>query len=281
MAGWPVGEITINNKTFVYTRTGGNKPPIVLVHGFTDDRLCWTRLARDLEKWFDVVMPDSYGHGSSCRVGSNVPSFGIGVPDLADDLASIMRALDLERPAVVGHSMGATMAAHAVARHPGLFRAAILEDPPWYFATKDLGEQAKGYKEWYDLLAGQREAPREALITAKRDEEPSWHPLDIETYVDSRQRVDLALFWTMDWGTNTAWAELVPKIPVPTLLIYGEPDKGGIVTPEVAREVARLNDQIKLKQIAGVGHHIHRGQYAVFLETVNNFLALFYGEEFG
>jgi len=275
MAGWPVGEITVDNKTFVYTRTGGDKPPLVLVHGFTDDRLCWTRLARDLEEWYDVVMPDSYGHGGSCRVGSDVPGFGIGIPDLADDLASVVRALGLQEPAVVGHSMGAATAAHAVVRHPGLFRAAVLEDPPWYTATKEPGEQAKDYKAWYDLLAGQREASRDALIEAKQAEKPSWHPLDIETYVDSRQRVDLALFWTLDWGTNTTWAELVPEIPVPTLLLYGEPEMGGIVTPEVAREAARLNDHVHLAQVGGVGHHIHRGQYEVFLETVKNFLAPF------
>lgn len=275
MVGWPVGEITIDHKTFAYTRTGGEKPSLVLVHGFTDDRLCWTHLARDLEGWFDVVMPDSYGHGSSCRVRSDVPSLGIGIPDLADDLASVVRGLDMQQPAVLGHSMGAAIAAHAAVRHPGLFRAAVLEDPPWYTSTKDLGESAKDYKDWHDLLAGQREISRQALIAAKRAEEPTWHPLDIETYVDSRRRVDLALFWTLDWGTNATWAEIVPEIPVPTLLLYGDPERGGIVTPEAAQEVARLNEHVHLAQIGGVGHHIHRGQYAVFLETVKNFLAPF------
>jgi pimeloyl-ACP methyl ester carboxylesterase len=48
-----------------YWRSGGNKPPLVLAHGSSDDGLCWTNLAKELEANFDIILPDARGHGLS------------------------------------------------------------------------------------------------------------------------------------------------------------------------------------------------------------------------
>ena len=37
---WIEGDVLVNGRSFHYTRAGGNKPPLVLAHGFTDDGLC-------------------------------------------------------------------------------------------------------------------------------------------------------------------------------------------------------------------------------------------------
>jgi pimeloyl-ACP methyl ester carboxylesterase len=42
-----------------YLRTGGPKPPLVLLHGLTGSGACWIPLARALEGEYDVVMPDA------------------------------------------------------------------------------------------------------------------------------------------------------------------------------------------------------------------------------
>jgi pimeloyl-ACP methyl ester carboxylesterase len=46
----------------------GDKRPLVLVHGFSDNALCWTPTARDLESEYDVIMPDMRAHGLSEQV---------------------------------------------------------------------------------------------------------------------------------------------------------------------------------------------------------------------
>lgn len=48
MAVWQSGDIVVNGLRLHYTRTGGDKPQVVLVHGFSDDGLCWTPVAEAL-----------------------------------------------------------------------------------------------------------------------------------------------------------------------------------------------------------------------------------------
>src|SRR4051812_41206150 len=103
---WHSGEIsTQDGATLHYTRTGRDKSGIVLLHGVQVDGLSWLRTAQALESAYDVVMPDSRGHGRSSRVSDNFSS-----ALLVSDVAAVVRALDLDRPYVVGHSMGADIA---------------------------------------------------------------------------------------------------------------------------------------------------------------------------
>src|SRR4029079_7250210 len=94
---WVSGDAAANGITIHYSRTGGadggGKPPLVLSHGATDNGLCWTRVARDLESDFDVIMPDARGHGLS-----DAPEQGYSSAEHAADLAGLIRALGLERP---------------------------------------------------------------------------------------------------------------------------------------------------------------------------------------
>src|SRR5215472_4808053 len=101
MTEWSSGDVSANGIRIHYHRTGGDKPPLVLNHGATDNGLCWTRLARALEADYDLIMPDARGHGLS-----EAPASGYGTQERAADLAGLIEALRLDRPAVGGHSMG-------------------------------------------------------------------------------------------------------------------------------------------------------------------------------
>ncbi len=64
MAEWLEGEVDATGITTHYYRSDGrNKPSILLLHGFTDNGLCWSRVAHELEGSYDVVMTDARGHG--------------------------------------------------------------------------------------------------------------------------------------------------------------------------------------------------------------------------
>ena len=102
---WKQGNIPIHNSCLHYYRTGqGEKEPILLVHGFSDNGLCWTPVARELEKNYDVIMPDMKSHGLSGRIREAEPI------DMASDLIQFIQALRLSHPIIVGHSMGAAVA---------------------------------------------------------------------------------------------------------------------------------------------------------------------------
>src|SRR5438270_253676 len=89
MTVWSEGEVYANGITIHYYRTGGDKKPsILLLHGFTDNGLCWSRVAHELEGSYDVVMTDARGHGRSGAIAT-----GFSTTVLADDAAALIRAL--------------------------------------------------------------------------------------------------------------------------------------------------------------------------------------------
>jgi N-formylmaleamate deformylase len=82
LSHWTQDDLLIDGVRLHYYRTGhGHKRPLVLVHGFSDNGLCWARTARDLEFEYDVIMPDMRAHGLSARVQAT------DKVDMAADLA--------------------------------------------------------------------------------------------------------------------------------------------------------------------------------------------------
>ena len=80
----------------------GDGPPLVLVHGVGCSHRDWMPVARRLARRHCVLAWDARGHGS-CR-----PVHGsITLARLACDLAEMLDRFGLERPVLVGHSMGA------------------------------------------------------------------------------------------------------------------------------------------------------------------------------
>ena len=109
MAGWITGTCKANGIDIHYLRTGGDKPPIVLLHGLMLNGACFTPLARALEENYDVIMPDARGLGDS-----SVPNHGYCYDDLAADVEGLIDALGLTTPVLLGHSMGGmTVLSHA------------------------------------------------------------------------------------------------------------------------------------------------------------------------
>ena len=105
MSTWQSAYVEANGLRLHYMRTGGNQPPLLLTHGFSDDGLCWTPVAEQLAADYDVIMLDARGHGRSAG-----PEEGYGSVEHATDVAGVIAALGLPRPAVLGHSMGAATA---------------------------------------------------------------------------------------------------------------------------------------------------------------------------
>src|ERR1700679_1396934 len=124
MTNWISGVCKANGINIHYLRTGGSKPPLVLLHGLTGSGACWIPLARVLEDQYDVVMPDARGHGNS-----STPLNGYRYEDHAGDILGLIQALGLDAPALLGHSMGGMTAAVVGSQIASALRAVILADP--------------------------------------------------------------------------------------------------------------------------------------------------------
>ena len=89
-------------------------------------------MAEALQSDYDVIMVDARGHGRS-----EAPEQTYGPLELADDLADVIAALGLRRPAILGHSVGASTALTLAGTHPDMPSAILLEDPPAWWTAKD------------------------------------------------------------------------------------------------------------------------------------------------
>ena len=80
--------------------------------------MCWTPVIEALAGQYDIIAPDARGHGLT-----DGPEQGYSAADHVADAAAFIQALKLDRPAVLGHSMGGAEATLLAASHPKLVRA--------------------------------------------------------------------------------------------------------------------------------------------------------------
>ncbi|MER6301931.1 alpha/beta hydrolase [Kitasatospora sp. NPDC001539] len=98
-------------------------PTVVAVHGITANGLAWYEVARRLAGRVTLLAPDLRGRSASRAVAGPY-----GLARHADDVAAVTAALGTGPAVVVGHSMGAWVAALTAVRHPGLVRRVLLVD---------------------------------------------------------------------------------------------------------------------------------------------------------
>jgi pimeloyl-ACP methyl ester carboxylesterase len=135
--------------------TGGDGPPLLLVHGWPQTWYAWRLIMPALARDFFVVAPDQRGTGLSGK-----PQDGYDTATLAGDLVALMDALGHERFAVAGHDTGLWIGYALAADHPGridrltvaetplpgvspsppLFANVHLNDALWHFAFNRLAE---------------------------------------------------------------------------------------------------------------------------------------------
>ena len=268
MTLWHSDFVRANGLRHHITRNGGDKPPIVLAHGFSDDGLCWASTAERLAATYDVIMVDARGHGRS-----DAPEQGYGVSLQAADLAGVIKALGLHRPIVLGHSMGAQTALVLASRYPDVPRAIGLEDPPpWWSADGEAPyspEWRTGSRAWITDL--QRQS-REALHDAQRAAAPNWPAVDLEAWVESKLSFSLNYYNGLE-SLAVEWPSLLQAIRCPALLLTGDPQLGALVTPSQAAELERWLPQVHIAYIAGAGHSIRRDQFQRYLAALEPFLA--------
>jgi N-formylmaleamate deformylase len=260
---WSEADVILNGTKFHYTRTShGEKPALILLHGFSDSGLCWLRTARALEAEYELILPDLRGHGLSPRLRPGE------VPDHAADMAAFIKALGLQGAVLGGHSMGASTSAALEARFPGLVRALVLEDPAWRAQGTTAPVTTSNWQWLVDAQA--RGASLEEIVTIGRQTRPGWDLMEFEPWARAKLKFDTSHIGNL--GAVMDWRAAAAGIRIPTLLLTAEVEKGSIVTDAVAQEAAALSAQIKVTTIPGAGHNIRRENFPAFISAVHTFL---------
>jgi pimeloyl-ACP methyl ester carboxylesterase len=261
MAAFQQSDVKIDGIKIHYYRCVGGRQPIIMLHGATDDGLCWGRTAKELAAKYDVIMPDAQGHGLSDRLHA-----GFTFQDHTSQVAGLAKALNLKKPIIMGHSMGAGTTCNVALDYPSLPKAIILEDPAWGMFPSTPENEKANLQRHEEIRTYQTSVAKLSLRDAKaqcRKDNPTWPEDEVHTWAMSRKIFDPALFDKM-MANSRPYEEVVTRINCPTLLIIAET---GIVSRETAEKAAKLwksKAPFKWVYIKGAGHSIRREQYETF-----------------
>ncbi|UGS35919.1 alpha/beta fold hydrolase [Capillimicrobium parvum] len=256
------GFVQANGLRHHFLSYGDGDRTVVIVPGITSPAITWEFVAERLADLARVVVLDLRGRGLS-----DVPAHGYALPDYAADVAGVIDALGLERPVLLGHSLGARIVAALGALHPESCGPMILADPPLtgpgrdpYPTTRESFEQ-----QLHEAYAGttadevRRFYPRwpEAELQLRAE----WLPTCDESAVMATYRnfelEDFFAYWTRLGG--------------PLLFVHGSVSP--VVTAAGAAEVAAANPAAQTVAIADAGHMIPWENLEDFVTVCRRFIA--------
>jgi len=236
------------------------------LHGIASRGVSWWPVLAPLAQEFRVIVLDLRGHGDSAK-----PDRGYLLPDFADDLSAALAGLAIDRPRLLGHSLGALVILEWAIAAPDRAAAIALEDPPLR-VRPDLLDAFDG---WRQLAA----LPVPRVAAYYQEEHPEWSAEECWRRAESITATDPAVFAELrtdaaarlEAGTVERFRDLA-TIRSPTLLLYGDPAVGGMLEHEDALRFQEQTVAGSLRRVAGGGHALHREHAATFVDAVIPFL---------
>lgn len=241
----------------------GEGPPLVFVHGAVADGRMWEPQLGALADEFTAVAWDEPGAGRS----SDVPA-DFGLADYANCLAALIEDLALGPAHVAGLSWGGTVVLELYRHHPGLVGTLILVDTyaGWKgsLPEEEVRARVAGVRQ---MLAAPPEEFDPTLPGLFAGDPPAMFVPLLEEFAATarRESVGTQLFVMAE----TDQRDLLPRIAVPTLLIWGELDARSPLS--VARRFEQAIPDAKLVVIPGAGHVSNLEQPEQFNDAVREF----------
>jgi pimeloyl-ACP methyl ester carboxylesterase len=242
---------------------GKSGPPLVLLHGIGSRYVSWWPVIGRLADHFRLIVPDLRGHGDSDK-----PASGYLFADYAADLAGLLESYQIERPLLLGHSLGALVSMTWASRHPAQAARIVLEDPPTTSGQSD----AAMLEGWLALAS----STIDEVVAYYRERFPDWSEDDRYRRAISITSTAPGVFQDLiEQGQTTGYPDFVGQstgITSPVLIIHGELDYGSSTDPAIVAQFVQTLSNAQSIQIPGGGHLLHRDNTDDFLSAALPFL---------
>lgn len=257
-------KVEVGDLSIAFERTGDG-PPLLLVHGAVCDSRVWREQLDDFRDDFTVVAWDAPGCGRSSD-----PPDSFRMPDFAACLAGFIDVLGLDRPHVLGHSWGTSLAIELCRNHATAIKSLVL---------------VGAYAGWAGSLPADEVERR--LTFALAATEPRADGFDPTTMPglfsdalpqDRADELVAIMSEIRPAGTRTmalalAAADLrdvLPHVDVPVLLLYGDADERSPLSVAYALQDAMPTSTLEI--LPGLGHECFMESGGVFNAAVRAFL---------
>jgi N-formylmaleamate deformylase len=251
----------IRHEALLYNETGA--ADIYLVPGITSPAVTADFVAVALAgAGYRVAVPDVRGRGGSDTPGPG----GYTLADYAADAAGVIAALGLDRPVLVGHSMGARIVAATSLLRPD-DGPVVLVDPPV------SGPGREPYPTTREQFLQQLHAAQRGTdVDAVRRFYPRWPDRELHIRAEFLASCDeTAVVETHEGFESEDFHQIFVKLSAPALLVLGAESP---VVPEVAaRELAKLRPDIAIEAVARAGHMVPWDNLPGLLHIVLPYLA--------
>jgi pimeloyl-ACP methyl ester carboxylesterase len=244
----------------------GQGPPVVLLHGYVGDgATTWRGQLEGLSDRFTVVAWDMPGAGRSSD-----PPESFGLEGYADCLAGFIGRLGLERPHVVGLSLGGAFALELYRRHPGVPATLVLASAyaGWGGSLPaEVGSQRLRQALALSELSGE-EFVRTLLPTMFSE---GTAPEAVAAFGESMLGFHPAGFRAMARASAGNVRDVLGRIEVPTLLVYGDNDVRAPLA--IGEDLHAAIPGSRLVVLPGVGHVCNVEAPDEFNRVVRDFLS--------
>jgi haloacetate dehalogenase len=134
--------------------TGGNGPPLLLLHGYPETHVMWRKVAPQLAKKFTVVAADLRGYGESSKPLGGGDHFAYSKRAMAQDQVEVMNSLGFQKFLVVGHDRGGRVAHRMAIDHPdAVQKLVVLDIVPTYKVFHTVNKElATSNFHWFFLI---------------------------------------------------------------------------------------------------------------------------------
>jgi pimeloyl-ACP methyl ester carboxylesterase len=204
----PAGHYVQVNDIKMYYETLGQGPPLLILHGGMVSSECWSGQLDPFARHFQVIVPDSRGHGRS--TDSDQPfSYAL----MASDVIELLKYLQIQSTDLYGWSDGGIIGLHLAIHHPGVIKRQILVGTNF-----DVNGLIPAFRGWLSK-------PTES------EESGCWSPEIVESYQrlspqgpESWNRFFKKVITL--WRTLPHYSEQeVSSITVPTLVVVGDQEQ--------------------------------------------------------
>ena len=245
------------DSTFTPLHRGGEGPPLLCIHGFTDTWRTWELVLPALERRHDVLAPTLLGHAGGTRIA------GAGSDDLlVDDLERAMDEAGFATAHIVGNSLGGHLALRLAARGRARTVTALAPAGGWAVGDESFRETLELFGTTQELLKSV--APHaEALLAsgegrrrATQQTTTSFEHIPVELLAHQLRAVVACegLNQLVDYKLAEGWSLDAERIECPVRIVWGTADA---LLPWPAAAVRYREDwlpQADWVVLDGIGH---------------------------
>lgn len=245
-----VGRYTNVNGARAYYESAGSGVPIVLLHTAAREGRQWHGVMERLADQYRLIAPDLPGHGKSFALAGNRCLDDIH--DLAAWVWSFVESLALERPVIMGCSVGGNLALLMAALYPEEIRAAIALQGAACTPTFTDTALAMMTHPQVSLMHANMDFSMSLVGSAASDEARAFSEWGVLSIVPVAQQADLTAYAHCD---SRDWLD---KVRCPVLIARGTED--WLVSQTMVEDArARLTraKTVELRQLPGLGHFPH------------------------